>query len=104
MQPTEDSSDTENLKSNSSQVQSDDGIEKIKRKALDELLPVLDGLNVAPERKFEILLSASRYSYNEKLLSKTLDSALAINNPSVKADALIDLLGEIDFHQNSSSD
>ncbi len=71
---------------------------QLKKQALDVLVPVVDKIDQPPERKFEILMTAARSSGDAGLLAKTLEAAQRIGNDNQKADALLDVLNEINYN------
>jgi hypothetical protein len=77
--------------------------EDVKKRALEALLPLVDDLNEPPERKFDIIMIAVRSSEEENLLSKALDVALKIVEPSTKADALLDVINEASFQRQQEA-
>jgi hypothetical protein len=66
----------------------------IRSRALTELTPVLDELTGDAEKKFEVAIAAFRVSDSTELLEKALNFAIAISDPTEKADALIDVINE----------
>ena len=75
----------------------------LRNKALDVLLPMVDKLEEPAERKFEILITAARSSDHPRLLGKTLDAAQQIEGDSQKANAILDVLNEINYHLRDSA-
>lgn len=66
----------------------------IRDKAITALLPLVDGLEAPPSRKFEILMTAARTTDDDSILQKALETAILIEDPSEKAEALLDLINE----------
>lgn len=86
--------DTEN-KSASKQ-----NLDEVKQKALAALVPVISNLSsVGPERKFDICLTAMRFTDNSELAGTALEAALSIEEAGTKAEALVELINEIDYLQ-----
>lgn len=77
-------------------------IADIKQRALQELVPVIDSLEGDPERKYEILMTAARAASSGELLDKALDNALRIEDKTAKAEAIVDVLNEASFQEQSS--
>lgn len=75
---------------------------ELRAKALDVLLPMVDKLEEPAGRKFEILMTAARSSDDPRLLGKTLEAAQQIEGDSEKANAILDVLNEINYHLRSS--
>lgn len=69
----------------------------VKREAIQELVPLIESLDVSPERRFEIIMSAVRVDFSEELLKKALEAAKGISDPAEKATALIDVINETNF-------
>lgn len=70
----------------------DQTVEAVRRQAVDALLPIVDSVEGTPEYKFEMLMNALESVPNTVLLQKAMDAANQIEDPSVKAQALVDLL------------
>lgn len=77
-------------------------VESIKKEALATLAPLIDEIDAAPERKFEIVMTAIRVNFDENLLRKALEAAKTIEEPSAKAEALIDIVNEANFQESES--
>lgn len=74
----------------------------VKQKAMAALVPLLDSIqDLSPERKFDICLSAIRLTDNRDLAATALDAALAIQEDGTKAEALVELINEIDYLTNN---
>jgi hypothetical protein len=69
-----------------------EAVESVKRQAVDALLPIVDQVEGSPEYRFEMLMNATTASPSTVLLQKTMDAASQIENPSIKAQALVDVL------------
>jgi hypothetical protein len=76
----------------------------VKKRALDALLPLIDQLDEPPERKFEIIMTALRSSEEDSLLNKALESALNIEEPASRADALLDVINEASFQRQQQAE
>lgn len=77
-------------------------LQRLKNRALDALLPVVEKTDQPAERKFEILMTAARSSGDPALLAKTLDAAQNISSDNQKADAILDVLNEINYNLRES--
>lgn len=75
-------------------------LEEIKKDALSELRPLIDKLDVSPEEKFDTLLLIIRSTDDQSLLAATHEAAKAIPDDSRRAQALLDIIKEIDFFSN----
>lgn len=83
---------------NASDVSDDSALLELKNRALNILLPLVDKVDEPPERKFEILMTAARSSDDSGLLNKALDAAQHIGSDNEKANAVLDVLNEINYH------
>jgi 3-methyladenine DNA glycosylase/8-oxoguanine DNA glycosylase len=79
-----------------------DHLEDVKRQAMHALTPLLaDIKEMDPERKFDICMSAMRYTDNKELANAALEAALDINENGTKAEALVELINEINYLQQA---
>lgn len=72
-------------------------LESIKKEALGELRPLVDKLDVNPEEKFDTYLLLLRSTDDKALIAPAHDAAKAITDESRRAQALLDIIKEIDF-------
>ena len=75
-------------------------LEHIKKEALEELKPLVDKLDLPPEEKFDILLLIIRSTDDEELVGKAHDTATEIADDQRKAQALLDIIKEVDYFSN----
>ncbi len=75
-------------------------LETIKKEALEELKPLVDKLNLPAEEKFDILLLIIRSTDDEELVAKAHDTATQIADDGRKAQALLDIIKEVDYFAN----
>lgn len=75
-------------------------LEGIKKEALEELKPLVDKLNLPPEEKFDILLLIIRSTDDEELVNKAHLAATEIVDETRKAQALLDIIKEVDYFSN----
>lgn len=77
----------------------------IKQDALEQLSPLVDQLEQEPEQKFRTLLMLIQASDNRTLLSHAYKVALQIEDEKVRAQALLDVVNEINYftHDNGNS-
>ena len=78
----------------------DDSLEGIKKEALGELRPLVDKLNVSPEEKFDTYLLLIRSTDDNTLVAPAHEAAKAIPDETRRAQALLDIIKEIDFLSN----
>ncbi len=75
----------------------DPALEGIKKDALNELRPLVDKLNVSPEEKFDTYLLLLRSTDDTTLIGPAYDAAKEIADEARRAQALLDVIKEIDF-------
>jgi len=69
----------------------------IKQNALAELRPLVDRLTLPPEEKFRTLLLIIRSTDDVSLLPVAYEAARAIPGENQRAQALLDVIKEVDF-------
>lgn len=72
-------------------------LESIKKDALNELRPLVDKLTVPPEEKFDTYLLLLRSTDDTTLIGPAHDAAKAIPDEARRAQALLDVIKEIDY-------
>jgi hypothetical protein len=72
----------------------------IKKSALDELRPLVSKLDLPAEEKFDTLLLLIRSTDDQALISQAYDTAKQIKDETRRAEALLDIVKEIDFFEN----
>ena len=72
-------------------------LEDIKRTALTELRPLVDKLNLSAEEKFDIYLLLLRSTDDTTLIAPAHETATSIADESKRAQALLDIIKEIDY-------
>lgn len=72
-------------------------LESIKKDALNELRPLVDKLNVAPEEKFDTYLLLLRSTDDQALIAPAYEAAHGIADEARRAQALLDIIKEIDY-------
>lgn len=78
----------------------DPALENIKKDALEELRPLVDKLTLPPEEKFDTLLLIIRSTDDKSLLSAAHETAKSITDDGKRAEALLDIIKEIDYFSN----
>lgn len=81
----------------------DPGLESIKKDALTQLRPLVDRLELPPEEKFDTLLLIIRSTDDRSLVQATYDAARNIPDETKRAEALLDVVKEIDYFSNPAS-
>lgn len=69
----------------------------IKSDALNELRPLVDKLNVSAEEKFDTYLLLIRSTDDTSLIAPAHEAAKAIEDEAKRAEALLDVIKEIDY-------
>lgn len=80
----------------------DTNLDTIKQAALGELRPLVDKLDVSPEEKFDTYLLLLRSTDDRDLIAPAHEAAKAIADEARRAQALLDIIKEIDFLSNSA--
>lgn len=78
-------------------------LESIKQNALHELRPLVDKLDLPAEEKFNTLLLIIRSTDDRSLVTQAYDAAKAIEDESKRAEALLDVIKEIDYFSHPAS-
>jgi hypothetical protein len=69
----------------------------IKQKALTELIPLIDKLDQPPQEKFRTIMMMIQASDDQRLVEKAYESAHSIENEEARAQALLDIVNEINY-------
>jgi len=75
----------------------DSELDGLKQEALGELRPLVDKLNVSPQEKFDTYLLLIRSTDDKSLLAPAHEAAKNITDEARRAEALLDIIKEIDF-------
>lgn len=74
-----------------------DDLSSVKQEALSELRPLVDKLNVPAEEKFDTYLLLLRSTDDKSLIEPAHETAKLIEDEARRAQALLDIIKEIDF-------
>ncbi len=74
-----------------------DDLSSVKQEALSELRPLVDKLNVPAEEKFDTYLLLLRSTDDKSLIEPAHETAKKIEDEARRAQALLDIIKEIDF-------
>lgn len=85
---------------NTPQQDDSNNLEAIKRDAISELRPLVDKLDLPPEEKFDTYLLLIRSTDDTTLIAPAHEAARNIADESRRAQALLDIIKEIDFLSN----
>jgi hypothetical protein len=82
---------------------SDEDLLQIKQAAIDQLSPLVNHLDQTPEEKFRTTMMMIQATDNQALIKVAYEAANAIPDEKVKAQALLDVVNEINYftHKNS---
>lgn len=80
-----------------------ESLESIKRDVIAELRPLVDKLNLPPEEKFDTYLLLIRSTDDTTLIAPAHEAARNIADESRRAQALLDIIKEIDFLSNQNA-
>lgn len=72
-------------------------LDDIKKDALVELRPLVDKLSLAPDEKFDTYLLLLRSTDDKELIAPAHEAAKAITDETRRAQALLDIIKEIDY-------
>lgn len=72
-------------------------LDSIKQNALGELRPLVDKLNVSAEEKFDTYLLLIRSTDDKRLIAPAHEAAKAIEDETKRAEALLNIIKEIDY-------
>lgn len=76
-------------------------LDTIKKAALEELRPLAGKLNLPPEEKFDTLLLIIRSTDDKELIGTAHEAAKAIPDETRRAQALLDIIKEVEYFSNS---
>lgn len=76
----------------------------IKQAALKQLRPLVQHLDQSPEERFETILMMLRSSDDATLVQAAFEAAQAIEDEKRKADALLDVVNEVNYLTRPQSD
>lgn len=72
-------------------------LDGVKKSALDQLRPLIEKLDLEPADKFDKYLMMLRASDDPALIKPAFDAAQGINGEKEKAQALLDIINEINY-------
>ena len=78
----------------------DGDLSSVKRDALNELRPLVDKLDLPAEEKFDTLLLLIRSTDDKSLVASAHEAARKIEDETRRANALLDIVKEIDFFEH----
>jgi len=78
-------------------AESNPALDAIKKEALEELRPLVSKLDLPAKEKFDTMLLIIRSTDDQSLLSPAHEAAKAIEDETERAEALLDIVKEIDY-------
>ncbi len=75
----------------------------IKQQALQQLTPLVDHLEQAPEDEFRTTMMMIQASDNHELISKAYEAAQKIGDDKARAQALLDIVNEINYFTHNGA-
>ncbi len=76
---------------------------EIKQQALSELSPLVDKLDQTPEERFRTTMMMIQASDNQALVKQAFEAAQAITDDKARAQALLDVINEINYFTTKSA-
>lgn len=95
--PTSSPSDDTPAQDVPSPAPGNDDLLSLKQQALDQLSPLVGQLDQSPEEKFRTTMMMLQSTDNQTLLKDAFDAAQAISDDKVRAQALLDVINEINY-------
>ncbi len=81
----------------------DSSLEGVKKDAIQELRPLIDHIDLPPEEKFDTYLLLIRSTDDSSLIAPAHVAAQSITDEKRKAEALLDIIKEIDYLSKKDS-
>jgi hypothetical protein len=91
------SSSDDDVLPNSNDHDTNDDLINIKQTALQQLSPLVDHLDQTPEEKFKTTMMMIQASDDQSLIKTAYDAAKQIKDDKVRAQALLDIINEINY-------
>jgi hypothetical protein len=90
--------------SSSSDSSDDDSLLNIKQQALNQLTPMLKHLDQTPEEKFRTYMMMIQANDDKSLINSAYEAAQQITDEKSKAQALLDVVNEINYFTRNEND
>ena len=84
-------------------TQSPDRLLEIKRQALAQLTPMINNLDQNPEDRFRTIMMMIQASDNQDLINTAYEAAEKITDEKARAQALLDIVNEINYFTQQAS-
>jgi len=72
-------------------------LEGVKKKALSELKPLVDKVDLSPEKRYDLLMEIIQASDDKALVQQAYDAAHDITDDDLRAQALLEIINEIEY-------
>ena len=76
----------------------------MKQEALKHLQPLVGSLQQSPEEEFRTVMMMIQATDDKSMLKKALDAAKAIKDDKIRAQAMLDVINEINYFAQTSQD
>lgn len=85
-------------------VATTEDLARMKQEALQHLQPLVGSLQQAPEEEFRTLMMMIQATDDRTLLKKALDCAKSIKDDKIRAQAMLDVINEINYFTQTSQE
>ena len=75
----------------------------MKQEALQHLQPLVDTLQQSPEEEFRTIMMMIQATDDKTMLKKALESAKRIKDDKIRAQAMLDVINEINYFTQTSA-
>lgn len=80
------------------------GLIELRRQILEQVIPLLETSSLSAEERFRLSMQIAQSQGTLDAYQRALESAQALEEPTDKLNALLDLLGEVDFSIQEESE
>lgn len=92
------------VQKDNTQETSSSSLDELKKKALQELRPLIDQLDLSPEERFKTIIMIIQAGDDQTLISKAFEVCEQISDQKEKAQALLDIVNEINYFSQIESE
>ena len=78
-------------------------LDAIKKSALDELQPLIEHVEQSPEERYETVMMMIRSNDDPSLVSQAYEAAKGIENEKARANALLNIVSEIEYLKSKTN-
>lgn len=72
-------------------------LDEIKKKALEELTPLVDQLDLEPAKRYDLLMEIIQAGNHDHLLKDAYEAAHSIEDDNLRAQALMEVVNEVEY-------